>query len=260
MRCPSCQNENDAGAAYCDMCGMDLAPPRPAPVASGAPAPQPPQPANPHQKRHTIYEPDPTMASRSPPAPPAQPVAPAQAPRGTDFFAQPPPPRPTFDPRDPFAAASIPPTKLSASAPIPRAPAPASAPGPAPARPKAHTIVESANEGASTALVRGALFEYRGPSDPGRVHPLRVGRNVVGRNDDCDVVLEDGRVSGQHAFVFIRSEDASFIDVSSNGSVVNGSVIHGDQVVLQNHAVITLGGTTLVLVIVPEQLLSRRSS
>lgn len=257
MRCPSCQNENDAGAAYCDMCGMDLTPPRPAPAGGGAPAPSPPQPVNPHQKRRTVFEPDPTAAS------PAPPSAPASSPRGTDFFAQPPPPRPTFDPRDPFAAASIPPTRSSASQPIPRPPPAASVQAPAPGgaspRPKAHTIVESGNEGTSTALVRGALFEYRGPSDPGRVHPLRVGRNVVGRNADCDVVLEDGRVSGQHAFVFIRSEDASFIDVSSNGSVVNGTVVHGEQLVLQNQAVITLGGTTLVLVIIPEQLLARRS-
>jgi pSer/pThr/pTyr-binding forkhead associated (FHA) protein len=72
-------------------------------------------------------------------------------------------------------------------------------------------------------------------------------------------MIDDGRVSGQHAFLFIRAEDASFIDVSSNGSIVNGAVVHGEQIVLQNQAVITLGGTTLVLVIVPEQLLSRRS-
>lgn len=119
--------------------------------------------------------------------------------------------------------------------------------------------METANEGSAAGLVRGALFEYRGPTDPGRVHPLRAGRNVLGRNAECDVVVDDGRVSGQHAFLFIRAEDATFIDVSSNGSVVNGAVVHGEQVVLQNHAVIALGGTTLVLVIVPEQLLSRRS-
>jgi pSer/pThr/pTyr-binding forkhead associated (FHA) protein len=73
------------------------------------------------------------------------------------------------------------------------------------------------------------------------------------------VVLEDGRVSGQHAFLFVRAEDASFMDVSSNGSVVNGAVVHGEQVILQNHAVLNLGGTTLVLVVVPEPVLARRS-
>jgi Inner membrane component of T3SS, cytoplasmic domain len=248
MRCPSCQNENAVGAAYCDMCGFDLSPPQRAPVAERAPAPLSPQPANPHQKRHTVFEPDP--AAPPPPAPQ----------RGADFFANPPPPRPTFDPRDPFAAASLPPSRpVAAPAPavMPPAPAPA-APPPAP-RPKARTIVESSNEGAALGRIRGALFEYRGPTDPGRVHPLRVGRNVLGRGPECDVMIEDGRVSGQHAFLFIRAEDASYMDVSSNGSLVNGAVVHGEQVVLQNHAVLTLGGTTLVLVIVPEPLLARRS-
>ena len=255
MRCPSCQNENAVGAVYCDMCGFDLTPAKRATVAESAPAPQPPpQPVNPHQKRHTVFEPDPAAA---PPPPPAQ--------RGADFFANPLPPRPTFDPRDPFAAASLPPSRPAAApmspvapAPVQAPPAPAAAPPPA-ARPKARTIVETANEGAAVGLIRGALFEYRGPTDPGRVHPLRAGRNVLGRDAGCDVVIDDGRVSGQHAFLFIRTEDASYMDVSSNGSIANGSVVHGGQVILQNNAVLTLGGTTLVLVIVPESLLSRRS-
>jgi pSer/pThr/pTyr-binding forkhead associated (FHA) protein len=119
--------------------------------------------------------------------------------------------------------------------------------------------VETSNEGATVGLIRGALFEYRGPTDPGRVHPLRAGRNTLGRNSDCDVVLEDGRVSGQHAFLFVRAEDASFMDVSSNGSIVNGAAVHGEQVILQNHAVLNLGGTTLVLVVIPEPVLARRS-
>lgn len=242
MRCPSCQNENAVGAAYCDMCGFDLSPPKGSPAGGSAPAPQSPQPANPHQKRHTVFEPDPA-------APP-----PAIPQRSADFFANPPPPRPTFDPRDPFAAASLPPSRPApAPSPAPAAPAPAQ-------RPKARTIVETSNEGAAAqGRIRGALFEYRGPTDPGRVHPLRVGRNVLGRNPDCDVIIDDGRVSGQHAFLFIRAEDASYMDVSSNGSIVNGAVVHGEQVVLQNQAVINLGGTTLVLVIVPEPLLTRRS-
>jgi pSer/pThr/pTyr-binding forkhead associated (FHA) protein len=119
--------------------------------------------------------------------------------------------------------------------------------------------VETSTEGATEGLIRGALFEYRGPTDAGRVHALRAGRNTLGRNADCDVVLEDGRVSGQHAFLFVRAEDASFMDVSSNGSIVNGAVVHGEQVILQNHAVLNLGGTTLVLVVVPEPVLARRS-
>jgi pSer/pThr/pTyr-binding forkhead associated (FHA) protein len=233
MRCPSCQNENPPGSAYCDMCGHDLAAPKRATVVESAPPP-PPQPANPHQKRHTIFEPEPV----APPQPPA-----GRA--GADFFSQPPQPRPAFDPSDPFRAATAPP--------------PAAAPQPAAQRPKPRTVLENPSEATALGLVRGALFEYRGPTDPGRVHPLRAGRNVLGRDPECNVVIEDGRISGQHAFLFLRAEDASYMDVSSNGSIVNGSVVHGEQVVLQNHAVLTLGGTTLVLALIPEQVLTRRS-
>ncbi len=246
-RCPSCQNENADSTVYCDMCGYDLAPKR-APVAGAAPAPvQPQAPAHPHQKRHTVFEPE----SKAPPAPSVPPKA--------DFFSNPPPPRPAFDPRDPFGAAApapAPARPVAAPAPVSEAPVAPVSPG----RPKARTIVESsAGEASGGALVRAVLFEYRGPTDTGRVHPLRVGRNVIGRNEDCDVVVADGRVSSQHGFLFIRAEDATYVDVSSNGSTVNGTVVHGEQVVLQNHAVLALGGTTLVLAMVPEQVLARRS-
>lgn len=246
-RCPSCQNENADGVPYCDMCGFDLAQPKRAPVAEAVPAPQGQPPAHPHQKRHTVFEPE--------AAPPPSNARPAAA----DYFSRPPPPRPPLDPRDPFGA-----SVAATAVPVPQAARPA----PAPASPavdvraqKSRTIVEGLTpESASGGpMVRAALFEYRGPTDPGRVHALRVGRNTLGRNEDCDVVLQDGRVSGQHAFVFIRAEDATFVDVSSNGSVVNGSAIHGEQVVLQNHAVLTVGGTTLVLAMIPEQLLARRA-
>lgn len=240
-RCPSCQNENTDDVAFCDMCGQDLAPTKRATVVEAAPPPGPPPPAHPHQKRRTVFEPDPASP------PPARPPA--------DFFAQS-PPRPAFDPRDPFSGA-VQPVK-PAAAPV-AAPVAAPAVQQQQARPKSRTIVDTSASEAQSAPVRAALFEYRGPTDAGHVHPLRVGRNTVGRNEDCDVVLPDGRVSGQHAFVFIRAEDATFVDVSSNGSVVNGTVVNGEQVVLQNHAVMQLGGTTLVLVIVPEQVLARHT-
>jgi pSer/pThr/pTyr-binding forkhead associated (FHA) protein len=108
-------------------------------------------------------------------------------------------------------------------------------------------------------VVRAALFEYRGAADAGRVHALHNGRNTLGRDEGCSIVLSDGRVSGQHGFLFIRADDATYVDVSTNGSVVEGRVVHGEQVVLQNHAVLKLGETTLVLVIVPESVLARHT-
>ncbi len=243
-RCPSCQNENADGVPYCDMCGFDLAQPKRAPVAEAIPSPQGQPPAHPHQKRHTVFEPE-----AAPPPSNPRPAAP-------DYFSRPPPPRPPLDPRDPFGASVAPPPVPQAARP---APAPASPGGDVRAQ-KSRTIVEGLTpESSGGPMVRAALFEYRGPTDTGRVHALRVGRNTIGRDEGCDVVVQDGRVSGQHAFLFIRAEDATFVDVSSNGSVVNGTAIHGEQVVLQNHAVLGVGGTTLVLAMIPEQLLARRA-
>jgi pSer/pThr/pTyr-binding forkhead associated (FHA) protein len=111
----------------------------------------------------------------------------------------------------------------------------------------------------AAGVVRAALFEYRGATDAGRVHPLHTGRNTLGRDEGCSVVLSDGRVSSQHGYLFIRAEDATYVDVSTNGSVVEGRVVHGEQVVLQNHAVLKLGETTLVLVIVPDSVLARHT-
>jgi pSer/pThr/pTyr-binding forkhead associated (FHA) protein len=86
---------------------------------------------------------------------------------------------------------------------------------------------------------------------------LRAGRNIIGRTADCDVCLEDGRVSAQHAFLFVRQEDASYIDVSSNGSKVEGRALQGEQVSLKHGAALELGGTRLVLLLVPEASLEK---
>ncbi|QSQ19580.1 FHA domain-containing protein [Pyxidicoccus parkwayensis] len=241
-RCSYCQNENPDGVSWCEMCGMELAPPKRATtVEPERPLAPEPAPATPHVKRRTVFEPD-----ASPPAS----TGPARAEHG-DYFGRPPPPRPAIDPRDPFGGAVQAPAQAQAPAP---------APGPAGARPKSRTIVESSPASQPMAgKVRAALFEYRGATDVGRVHPLHTGRNTLGRDEGNSVVLTDGRVSGQHGFLFIRAEDASYMDVSSNGSVVDGRVVHGEQVVLQNHAVLKLGETTLVLVIVPESVLARQT-
>src|SRR5262245_5346481 len=62
------------------------------------------------------------------------------------------------------------------------------------------------------------------PSRPARVVPLPDGREmVVGRDPDCDVVLDDDRVSRRHAVLV--SEDAawSVTDLASkNGTLVDG--------------------------------------
>jgi pSer/pThr/pTyr-binding forkhead associated (FHA) protein len=64
--------------------------------------------------------------------------------------------------------------------------------------------------------------------DPGqptqRVVEARGTRVVIGRDDDCDVVLDDPAVSGHHAAISVRRGAAPTIEDlgSANGTFVNG--------------------------------------
>ncbi|MCS6900078.1 MAG: FHA domain-containing protein [Myxococcales bacterium] len=104
--------------------------------------------------------------------------------------------------------------------------------------------------------LRGALFEYRAKGHPGFIHTLRDGKNVLGRDPAvCDVVLEDDRTSKQHAFLFIRDEDASFLDISTNGSIVDGRPVRSSEVKLSSSSVIQVGGLRLIFVFLPKRLI-----
>ena len=80
---------------------------------------------------------------------------------------------------------------------------------------------------------------------------------MLGREPTCDIVVDDGRVSAQHAYLFLRADDATFLDVSTNGSRVDGQVVSGEQVTLQHGSVIELGDSMLVLAMLPESVLKR---
>ncbi|MBM4366125.1 MAG: FHA domain-containing protein [Deltaproteobacteria bacterium] len=95
------------------------------------------------------------------------------------------------------------------------------------------------------------LVEYRAPGDPGRVYSLRGGRNRLGRDDDRDVVLDDERVSGEHGIITITEDRARYLDSSSNGSMVDGQPVIGDVAELRSGSVLSLGGTSLVFLLVP---------
>jgi hypothetical protein len=236
MNCPRCQHPNPDGERYCEICGVDLSGVQIAPRPQAPPPPPPPAVPNPHAKRRTLYDPGPA----TPPAPQGP------LPGADEVFSRSLPPRKALDPNDPFGAGAA-----RATAVGPTTPQPPPAPRPAAASPR--TIVERP-PGPTTpsAQVRGALLEPR----YGRLHPLRIGRNTIGRDPDQDVVVEDGRVSGRHGFLFIKeSGEASFMDVSTNGSVVNGAALHGEVAELEHGAVLKLGGAALILLLVPPQVL-----
>ncbi len=212
--CPDCGNANRPGATECEFCGRAL-------VEGGEARRTRVEQVPDTAKRRTVYEPPPAA---------------------DDPFGSPPRRRAVYDPQDPFRAALAPP---GPAAPPAQGAPPAQAAPPAETPPRRPTLVQATAQAARRA--GAVLWTSRGPDDPGRVHVLSEGRNTLGRDESQDIQLDDGRVSGQHAFVFVRPDGVSFIDVSTNGSLVDGALVHGRQVDVDTGAVLRLGDTLAVL-------------
>lgn len=178
-----------------------------------------------------------TVAESAAPAQPrrtvveaATPLAPRPVPgAAADVFARP-GARTVLDPADPFRSAHAQPTPSAGNG-------------------RANTVVAG---GAAPRRLRGVIVELRAPDDPGRLHPVYEGRNTLGRGEDNDVCIDDGRVSGQHAFVFALPERTSWLDVSTNGSHVDGRDIHGEQVPLRHGSRVRIGGSQLIYLAIPD--------
>ena len=75
--------------------------------------------------------------------------------------------------------------------------------------------------------VVGWLIAINGPSR-GESFPLRVGRNVIGRDRRSDVIIVDDQASTHHADLVFRPEERRFILMdhnSTNGTFVNDQEI-----------------------------------
>ncbi len=80
------------------------------------------------------------------------------------------------------------------------------------------------------------------PSRPARVVPLPDGREmVVGRDPDCDLVIEDDRVSRRHAILVADGSAWSITDLASkNGTLVDGVPV--TSVILKERSWLSFGG------------------
>lgn len=69
----------------------------------------------------------------------------------------------------------------------------------------------------------------------GQQYPLRGERAVLGRHPDCDIVLDAGAVSRQHAQIVVVDEEFYVEDLKSrNGTFVNGQMIQGRHRLQEN--------------------------
>lgn len=77
-------------------------------------------------------------------------------------------------------------------------------------------------------------------------YKLYEGRNIIGRDMDCSITINDGRVSGKHAVLLFRANKYSITDSqSSHGTFVNGEDIELDPRYLQDGDEIRVGSTIL---------------
>lgn len=80
----------------------------------------------------------------------------------------------------------------------------------------------------------------------GRPVPLAAGDNLIGRDPDAAVYLEDASVSRRHAVVTISGADAGVIDLGSKNGTSVGGVPVTDRVRLEDGDTICAGSVALV--------------
>lgn len=97
----------------------------------------------------------------------------------------------------------------------------------APQPPPMERTVAAAQLNAAKRYVVGWLVSLNGASR-GESFPVRMGRNVIGRDRRSDVVVNDDQASSHHADLVFRPEEKRFILMdhnSTNGTYVNESEI-----------------------------------
>ena len=89
--------------------------------------------------------------------------------------------------------------------------------------PPMERTVAAAQLNASKRYVVAWLVQLNGPSR-GESFPVRMGRNVIGRDRRSDIVIQDEQASAHHADLVFRPEERRFILMdhnSTNGTYVN---------------------------------------
>lgn len=106
--------------------------------------------------------------------------------------------------------------------------------------------VVSRREVRNTAKLVGWLVTYSLDSN-GIDYRLFEGRNIIGRDFNCSVCINDNKISGQHAILLYRNEKFRIKDnLSVNGTMVNGEDIDDDSRLLNDGDIIQIGDTVLL--------------
>jgi len=110
-------------------------------------------------------------------------------------------------------------------------------------KPMGTTQLYSESKKESSAELLGWLVVTQG-KEQWRDYRITGGHFVLGRDKDCDIVIDDGHVSSRHASLRFREGKMVLTDLdSSNGTFVNGDQI--SRVDLEDNAEIKIGDTVL---------------
>ena len=93
--------------------------------------------------------------------------------------------------------------------------------------PMERTVAVQKITGSAKRYVVGWLVGLDGPAR-GESYPVRIGRNVLGRDKRSDIIVQDDQASSHHADLVFRPEERRFILMdhnSTNGTYVNDQEI-----------------------------------
>jgi pSer/pThr/pTyr-binding forkhead associated (FHA) protein len=86
------------------------------------------------------------------------------------------------------------------------------------------------------------LYQISGPGRPRRFRLPPLAETLLGRDEECLVVLDDSSVSGRHAKIAFQGRMPEIVDLSSSGgTVVNGRPI--ERALLRDGDQIQIGGS-----------------
>lgn len=170
--------------------------------------------------------------------PPAKPPAPATV---VEPVTPPPPTPAPAPPKGPPVASSVPESRPVASVP---APPPSSAGS---GQRERRTVVVPNEDAMPQGRLVGWLVSFSQQAE-GKDYRLHAGRNVIGANPSCDIVIDDAAVSGVHASIVFRNGHCYLKDeLSSNGTFLNSvEVMEPEQ--LQSYDQIRVGNVLLTFI------------
>lgn len=110
----------------------------------------------------------------------------------------------------------------------------------------------------STKKLVGVFSTYsKTVNENGEVFKLYEGKTSIGRDDDCDIVINnDEEVSSKHVTILCRNIEGQPLkffmkdNMSTNGTYLNGN-IEDEQVELKSFDVVKIGATELTFIALP---------